>query len=152
MRNMLRIFGILVCVSFVSCTTTNQATTPEPKTVEAPKPQAVPQKHPLDKSELRRFVMDNGIQVLLISDSKFNKSAASLTVTMGALSDPDERLGMAHYLEHMLFMGTQKYPAVDDYPLYISENGGWRNAYTTSDHTNYHFDIKHDAYEGALDR
>jgi insulysin len=152
MRNILRIFGMLVCASFLSCSTTNQAIAPEPMATEAPKPQAAPQKHPLDQSELRRFVLDNGIQALLISDPKFNKSAASLTVTVGSLSDPDERLGMAHYLEHMLFMGTVKYPAVDDYPNYISENGGWRNAYTTSDHTNYHFDIKHDAYEGALDR
>ena len=152
MRNILRMFGIVLCVSFLSCTTTSQTTTPEPKTTETPKPKPEPKKHPLDQSELRRFVMDNGIPVLLISDPKFNKSAASLTVTIGALSDPDNRLGMAHYLEHMLFMGTQKYPEVDDYPKYISENGGWRNAYTTSDHTNYHFDIKHDAFEGALDR
>jgi insulysin len=152
MRKILSVFGALVCASLLSCTTNNHVTAPLPQITEAPVPQAPAQKHPLDQSELRRFVLDNGIQVLLISDPRFNKSAGSLTVTAGALSDPNERLGMAHYLEHMLFMGTKKYPAVDDYPQYISENGGWRNAYTTSDHTNFHFDIKHDAFEGALDR
>lgn len=152
MRNFLRIFSILFCVSFLSCAA-NQATMPEPQTTAVqPQTTSTVQKHPLDQSEIRRFVLDNGIPVLIISDPKFNKSAASLTVTIGSMSDPKERLGMAHYLEHMLFMGTQKYPAVDDYPQYISENGGWRNAYTTSDHTNYHLDIKHDAFEGALDR
>jgi insulysin len=154
MRITRHLLSFLFCASLLACTSTHQATTPESKVTEVSKSQIdlAPKKHPLDQSETRRFVLDNGIPVLVISDPKFNKSAASLTVTIGSMSDTKERLGMAHYLEHMLFMGTEKYPAVDDYPQYISENGGWRNAYTTSDHTNYHMDIKHDAFEGGLDR
>ena len=109
-------------------------------------------KHPLDKSESRKLVLNNDLKVLLIRDAKFNKSAASLVVGVGSLSNYGTRQGMAHFLEHMLFMGTEKYPGVDEYVQFISDNGGWRNAYTTVDHTNYFFDVNHDALEGALDR
>jgi hypothetical protein len=109
-------------------------------------------KHPLDKSESRKLVLENDLKVLLIRDPKFNKSAASLVVGAGSLSDHGTRQGMAHFLEHMLFMGTEKFPGVDEYQKYIADNGGWRNAYTSRDHTNYYFDVNHDALEGALDR
>ena len=120
-------------------------------------PEMVPQpvalaKHPLDQSEVRHFVMDNGLKVLLVSDPRFNKSAAAMYVGVGTLSNPKERMGLAHFLEHMLFMGTEKYPEVDEYLQYINENGGSRNAYTTEDHTAYYFEINHQAFEGALDR
>ncbi|NKB72821.1 MAG: hypothetical protein GKR89_37605 [Candidatus Latescibacteria bacterium] len=115
-------------------------------------PPAAPAKHPLDQSEYRRFVLDNDLKVLLVSDPRFNKSAAALHVGVGTLSNPKDRMGLAHFLEHMLFMGTEKYPGVDDYMKYIDENGGYRNAYTTEDHTNYFFEINHEALAGALDR
>jgi insulysin len=109
-------------------------------------------KHPLDKSESRKLVLENDLKVLLIRDPKFNKSAASLVVGAGSLSDFGTRQGMAHFLEHMLFMGTEKFPGVDEYAQFIADNGGRRNAYTSRDHTNYFFDVNHDALEGALDR
>lgn len=109
-------------------------------------------KHPLDQSEYRRFVLDNGLKVLLVSDPTFNKSAAAVHVGVGTLGNPKDRMGLAHFLEHMLFMGTEKYPGVDDYLNYINENGGRRNAYTTEDHTAYFFEINHTAFDGAIDR
>ncbi len=52
----------------------------------------------------------------------------------------------------MLFLGTTKYPDVDDYQNYITTHGGTFNAYTSSDHTNYFFDIQTPFLEGGLDR
>ncbi len=109
-------------------------------------------KSPTDTAVFRRFVLDNGIKVLLVSDPKFNKSGAALVVNTGQMDDPKDTEGLAHFLEHMLFLGTKKYPDVTDYGNYISTNGGANNAYTTTDHTNYQFDIRHDAFPGALDR
>src|SRR5690606_34358628 len=54
--------------------------------------------------------------------------------------------------EHMLFLGTEKYPQADDYQRFISDNAGQHNAYTAFDHTNYFFTIKPDALDNALDR
>ena len=77
-------------------------------------------KHPLDQSQYRRLVLDNGIEVLLVSDPRFNKSAAALGIDVGSLSSPRKRQGLVHFLEHMLFMGTQKYPEVDEYIDYLA--------------------------------
>ena len=102
--------------------------------------------------EYRKLVLDNDLKVILVSDEKYNKSSASMNVVVGSLSDPEESQGLAHFLEHMLFLGTKKYPDVDNYGSYLKSNGGYSNAYTAEDHTNYHFEVYHDAFEGALDR
>jgi insulysin len=107
---------------------------------------------PTDSAVFRRFTLDNGLKVLLVSDPKFNKSGAALAVQTGQIDDPADREGLAHFLEHMLFLGTEKYPEVADYGNFIKSNGGYNNAYTTSDHTNYQFEIRHEALAGALDR
>ncbi|MDG1064946.1 MAG: insulinase family protein [Luminiphilus sp.] len=107
---------------------------------------------PNDSREYRSVSLANGIEVLLVSDPAVEKSAASLSVGVGLMFDPMEYQGMAHYLEHMLFMGTEAFPEVDAYMNFMSENGGSRNAYTWLDITNYMFEIKNSAYEGALDR
>ncbi len=112
-----------------------------------PRPQA-----PNDQSAYRHLVLDNGLRVILLSDPKLNKSAASLVVDAGQIDDPQERPGLAHFLEHMLFLGTEKYPSVSDYGDYLTSNGGYSNAYTASDHTNYQFEIAHETFEGAIDR
>jgi insulysin len=107
---------------------------------------------PTDQAQFRRFVLDNGLKVLLVSDPKFNKSAASLAVPVGSNDDPRDSEGMSHFLEHMLFLGTQKYPDEGEYGRFIDRNGGNKNAYTASDHTNYQFDVRHEALPEALDR
>ena len=93
-------------------------------------------KHPLDKSEFRTLVLDNGLKVYLLSDPNFNVSAASISVEVGSFQDPEDREGLAHFLEHMLFLGTEKYPDVDEYSSYLKNNGGFSNAYTARDLTN----------------
>jgi len=112
----------------------------------------LPDKHPMDETETKTFILDNGLKVILVSNPKYNISAASMNVKVGSLSDPEDAQGLAHFLEHMLFLGTEKYPDVEDYKMYLSNNGGYSNAYTAEDHTNYLFEVIHDAYEGALDR
>lgn len=129
----------------LACATSLHATVPLP---ELP-PRVVA---PTDKAEFRHLVLENGLRVILVSDPKFNKSAASLVVSTGQIDDPFEMVGLAHFTEHMLFLGTEKYPDVAGYSAFISSNGGSRNAYTASDHTNYQFEIRHEAFPEALDR
>jgi insulysin len=109
-------------------------------------------KHPDDESMSRSFVLENGLKVLVVSDPKFNVSAASLEVQVGSLMDPEDRQGLAHFLEHMLFLGNGKFPDVEEFPTYLERHGGYSNAYTAEDHSNYHLEVQHDAFEGALDR
>ena len=68
------------------------------------------------------------------------------------MSDPKDVPGLAHFLEHMLFMGTTKYPESNDFAKFISQNGGYLNAWTSTIHTNYFFQINRNNFEPALDR
>jgi len=63
-----------------------------------------------DKRTYKAITLKNGLECLLISDPDAQKSAAALSVGIGSFLDPLEAQGIAHYLEHMLFMGTGKYP------------------------------------------
>ena len=98
------------------------------------------------------LVLSNGLRVVLISDSTTDKAAASLDLDVGSGSDPDDREGLAHLLEHMLFLGTDRYPTAGEYQEFVRSRGGNHNAYTSVDHTNYYFDIEASHLAGALDR
>src|SRR5690606_8194271 len=94
----------------------------------------------------------NSMKVLLISDPATEKSAVAVDVNAGSNSDPAAFPGLAHFLEHMLFLGTSGYPEAGEYQEYISSHGGSNNAYTAYENTNYYFDIDSAWLEPALDR
>lgn len=105
-----------------------------------------------DKREYRYLVLENQLRVLLVSDPATEKSAAALDINVGANQNPREREGLAHFLEHMLFLGTEKYPHAGEYQEFISQHGGSYNAYTAAENTNYFFDIDNSQLDAALDR
>ncbi|MDH3714541.1 MAG: insulinase family protein [Gammaproteobacteria bacterium] len=105
-----------------------------------------------DRREYQSFVLPNQLKVLIVSDPDTDKAAAALDVFVGSSSDPQDRQGLAHFLEHMLFLGTQKYPRPDEYQAFVSTHGGSHNAYTAEEHTNYYFDIDQGYLAPALDR
>ena len=97
-------------------------------------------------------ILSNGLKVFLISDPKALKSSAALGVNIGSLVDKKDEQGLAHFCEHLLFMGNEKYPSENDYQEYLAKNGGFSNAGTQLDRTIYYFDVSNEAFEGALDR
>ncbi len=105
-----------------------------------------------DYRDYDSFELSNGLRVLVVSDAKADKAGAALNVSVGSGSDPKEFQGLAHFLEHMLFLGTQKYPTSGDYQAFIAKHGGAHNAYTSYTDTNYYFDIDANYLEPALDR
>ncbi|HSH47656.1 MAG TPA: insulinase family protein [Halomonas sp.] len=111
-----------------------------------------PKVSPNDTRDYRALTLDNGLRVLLVSDPDADKAAVSLNVEVGSAQDPDDLHGLAHYLEHMLFLGTEPYPEADAYQGYLSRHGGRHNAFTASRNTNYFFSIEPDALPGALER
>lgn len=62
----------------------------------------------VDQREYRGIILNNGLRVMLISDKTTDKSAAALDVNIGSMQDPIKLQGLAHFLEHMLFLGTKK--------------------------------------------
>jgi len=92
------------------------------------------------------------LRCLLISDPEADKSAVSMDVKVGSSLDPKTHFGTAHFLEHMLFQGTEKYPNENEYSEFIKNNGGYNNAYTSLTNTNFHLECSNEAFEESLDR
>lgn len=109
-------------------------------------------KSPNDHKEYRHITLENGLTGLLIFDHKCKKSAAAMAVATGHFDDPHHHQGLAHLLEHMLFLGTEKYPKAGEYQSFISMHGGTNNAWTSTEYTNYFFDINNRYFNNALDR
>ena len=65
---------------------------------------------PNDLKEYQPITLVNGLRVLLIHNEESSQSAAALAVNVGHFQDPYDRQGLAHFLEHMLFLGTKKFP------------------------------------------
>ncbi|KNC46818.1 uncharacterized protein AMSG_03249 [Thecamonas trahens ATCC 50062] len=104
-----------------------------------------------DGRELRHLVLDNGLECMLVHDPEAEKAAVALSVAVGHMADPESLPGLAHYLEHMLFLGSDKYPEEDAYRKFINDHGGGCNASTSSEKTTYHFDVEASALATALD-
>jgi len=104
-----------------------------------------------DSRGYRFLRLANGLRVVLVADALADKCAAALQVDVGCLSDPWDIPGLAHFCEHMLFLGTEKYPDENCYNKFLNENSGSSNAYTALDHTKYYFDVKPEALKEALD-
>jgi insulysin len=105
-----------------------------------------------DLREYRYIKLENKLSVLLISDPTTDQAAAAMSVGVGYFCDPENLPGIAHFCEHMLFLGTEKYPDENEYSSFLSSNGGYSNAYTSSEDTNYYFEINHPHLKGALKR
>ncbi|BEI82680.1 hypothetical protein CcaverHIS002_0305480 [Cutaneotrichosporon cavernicola] len=107
---------------------------------------------PTEDREHRYLTLPNGLEVIIVSDPKSDKAAASMDVGVGHLSDPVDLAGCAHFCEHLMFMGTKTFPSENEYSSYLSAHNGQSNAWTAMCNTNYYFDVAPDALEGALDR
>ncbi|KAL3476459.1 Metalloenzyme, LuxS/M16 peptidase-like protein [Aspergillus californicus] len=99
------------------------------------------QKPSLDDRSYRVIQLPNKLEALLVHDADTDKAAAAMDVNVGSFSDPEDLQGLAHGLEHMLFMGTEKYPKENAYNQYLASHSGSSNAYTAGTETNYFFEV-----------
>ncbi len=113
---------------------------------------AVIQKSPNDDRSYAALMLANNLQVIVVSDPSLENSAASLAVGVGSAQDPEGQQGLAHYLEHMLFLGTKKFPEPDGFMKFTQTNGGMSNAFTAFDKTNFLFQVNANKFDEALDR
>ncbi|KAJ2466915.1 metalloprotease [Coemansia sp. RSA 2337] len=105
-----------------------------------------------DTNDYRLIRLPNNLVVMCVQDTETETAAATLSVDVGSNMDPVELQGLAHFLEHMLFMGTEKYPDEEEYRTFISEHSGETNAWTEYSSTSFYFGIANNAFEEALDR
>ena len=87
-------------------------------------------------TQVQEFVLDNGLKVLLLEDHKSPAVTFQVWYRVGSRNEKDGKSGLSHFLEHMLFKGTQKLKP-EEYSRIIAKNGGRSNAFTSSDVTVY---------------
>lgn len=106
---------------------------------------------PVTSDKTYRFVkLENYLEVFLISQSSAKEASARMGVRVGYLKDPDSLPGLAHYLEHLLFINTKKYPELDGFAKFTTLHNGYTNAYTSDTETVYEFNTDSSSFEEAL--
>ena len=80
------------------------------------------------------------------------KASCAVAIGVGYLSDPADLGGLAHFAEHMLFMGTEKYPDENGWGAYLSARGGSDNGETDAEHTVFYFDVQPSDLHESMER
>ncbi|HWM28092.1 MAG TPA: insulinase family protein [Woeseiaceae bacterium] len=95
--------------------------------------------------------LDNGLRVIVVRTDYPDIVTLQIPVQTGSRNEVEPgKSGFAHFFEHMMFRGTQKYPA-DVYAAILKKMGADQNAYTTDDYTNYHTTFTKDDLEKMLE-
>ena len=109
-------------------------------------------KSPNDPAEYSLIELSNKMRVLLISDRRVSTSASCIKVAIGSFIEPKEFGGLAHLQEHMLFLGSEKYPDPHEYNNFFTTNGGDNDASTEDEATTYMFQTSNSSFIECMDR
>ncbi|MGF6557058.1 coenzyme PQQ biosynthesis probable peptidase PqqF [Pseudomonas sp. S30_BP2TU TE3576] len=104
--------------------------------------------HPRPHTE----TLANGLRVTLRHAPNLKRCAAALRVAAGSHDVPLAWPGLAHFLEHLLFLGTERFPAGQGLMAYVQSHGGQINARTSERTTDYFFELPPQAFAGGLER
>ncbi|GAX23713.1 hypothetical protein FisN_12Hh290 [Fistulifera solaris] len=110
-----------------------------------------PVKGQADWREYRTYRLSNGVTICLVHDRESKTTAAAATVNVGASADPRSMPGIAHFCEHMLFLGSKRYSGENDYKSFLAQHGGRSNASTSMHGTTYKFEVLAPHAEKAFD-
>lgn len=90
--------------------------------------------------KVETFMLENGMQVVVIPNHRVPAVSHMIWFRIGSADEPRGESGLAHYLEHMMFKGTDKLK-VGEYSQVVSKHGGDHNAFTSYDYTGYYVNI-----------
>ena len=94
-----------------------------------------------------RFVLDNGLRVLVHEDNSTPTAVVNVMYDVGARDEDPNKTGFAHLFEHLMFGGSIN---IKDYDEPLQRAGGENNAYTTNDLTNYYCSLPKENIETAF--
>ncbi|EDV96470.1 GH16264 [Drosophila grimshawi] len=140
-----------------------------------------PDKSEGDRKLYRALSLSNGLRAMLISDPSKGSNAASQTsmhspapstgtssdsslehykgklaacavmMGVGSFHEPRQYQGLAHFLEHMIFMGSKKYPIENAFDSFVAKSGGFSNAHTENEDTCFYFEVEEQHLDKTLD-
>ncbi|PVZ36967.1 pyrroloquinoline quinone biosynthesis protein PqqF [Pseudomonas sp. CC120222-01a] len=100
----------------------------------------------------RHLTLANGLQLTLRHAPRLKRSAAALRVHAGSHDAPAAWPGLAHFLEHLFFLGSARFPLEDGLMRYVQALGGQVNASTRERTTDFFFEVPPAALAGGLER
>jgi len=95
---------------------------------------------------------ENGLKVLAVEDERAAKAGFAVAVEAGSFYDPPEFPGLAHFCEHLLFLGTKKYPDEASFDGFMSVHDGSNNAFTEQERTVFYNEVGHSGFDEGMDR
>ena len=139
------LLGLAAAATLLLTACGEQTSAPEPTAVatpaaveQSPGYRRINSPNPEDPLAAQIYELDNGLQIFLTENHEEPRFYAEIAVRAGSKHDPADGTGLAHYLEHMLFMGSTKYPIENQYDSFLSKHSGSDNAYTECEHTVYY--------------
>ncbi|MDQ0511049.1 M16 family metallopeptidase [Ancylobacter amanitiformis] len=89
-----------------------------------------------EAADVAEFTLDNGMQVVVVPDHRAPVVTHMVWYRVGSADEQPGKSGIAHFLEHLMFKGTQKHPA-GEFSQVVGKLGGQENAFTSQDYTAY---------------
>lgn len=100
--------------------------------------------------QVQEVILENGLKVLLLENHKSPAVTFQVWYRVGSRNEIDGKSGLSHFLEHMMFKGTDKV-GPEEYSRIIAKNGGRSNAFTSSDVTVYFATMSREKIGIAID-
>lgn len=132
-----------------------------------------PDKSDGDSKLYRALTLSNGLRAMLISDSYIDEpsihrasreslnsstenfngklAACAVLVGVGSFSEPQQYQGLAHFVEHMIFMGSEKFPVENEFDSFVTKSGGFSNAHTENEETCFYFELDQTHLDRGMD-
>ena len=104
---------------------------------------------PRDAAEVENFLLDNGMEVVVIPDHRAPIVTHMVWYKIGSADEPPGKSGIAHFFEHLMFKGTKEHKA-GEFGARIAEIGGSENAFTSYDYTAYFQTVTPEALETMM--
>lgn len=103
-----------------------------------------------EKRKFYKYLLENGLESYIIHDKKAKSDGAGMLIKAGAVMDGDV-LGLAHFTEHMLFLGSKKYPNATHFVDFTTSRHGKHNGATRVNSTFFYFKIDKDYFQNGFD-
>ncbi len=104
----------------------------------------------LSEQDITSFSLDNGLHVVVIEDHRAPAAIQMLWYKVGAADEPAGRSGVAHFLEHLMFRGTEEYE-LGEFQKTVQLLGGSENGFTSRDYTGYYQRVAADRLETVME-
>ncbi|WP_245414097.1 pitrilysin family protein [Nitratireductor sp. StC3] len=108
-----------------------------------------PAPKPDGQSAVSRFVLDNGLEIVVIPDRRAPIVTHMLWYKVGSADEAPGKSGIAHFFEHLMFKGTTNH-APGEFSRRVAEIGGQENAFTSYDYTAYFQQVTPEALETMM--